>query len=71
MGRREAARAVNLAAARQYSEREGHLRVPREHVEVPDGTEIKLGAVVDNKRRRADKLSDEQRAEWTALGMRW
>ncbi|MFC4326509.1 Helicase associated domain protein, partial [Streptomyces andamanensis] len=72
VGRREAARAVNLAAARQYSEREGHLRVPRKHVEtLPDGTEIKLGAVIDNTRRRAGKLSDEQRAEWTALGMRW
>ncbi|MFB7598352.1 Helicase associated domain protein [Streptomyces sp. NPDC056160] len=72
VGRREQARAVNLAAARQFYEREGHLRVPRKAVEVlPDGTEIKLGAVVDNTRRRADKLSDEQRAEWTALGMRW
>ncbi|GAB1331864.1 helicase associated domain-containing protein [Streptomyces sennicomposti] len=72
VGRREQARAVNLAAARQFFEREGHLRVPRKHVEVlPDGTEIKLGAVVDNTRRRADKLTDEQRAEWTALGMRW
>ncbi|MEU5093035.1 helicase associated domain-containing protein [Streptomyces sp. NPDC021356] len=72
VGRREAARAVNLAAARQFREREGHLRVPRKHVEVlPDGTEIKLGAVIDNTRRRADKLSEEQRAEWTALGMRW
>ncbi|MFC4326504.1 helicase associated domain-containing protein [Streptomyces andamanensis] len=72
VGRREAARAVNLAAARQFFEREGHLRVPRKHVEVlPDGTEIKLGAVVDNTRRRADKLTEEQRAVWTALGMRW
>ncbi|MFB7601032.1 helicase associated domain-containing protein [Streptomyces sp. NPDC056160] len=72
VGRREAARAVNLAAARQFFEREGHLRVPRKAVEVlPDGTEIKLGTVVDNTRRRADKLSDEQRAAWTSLGMRW
>ncbi|MEW2298083.1 Helicase associated domain protein [Streptomyces sp. NPDC006743] len=72
VGRREAARAVNLAAARQFREREGHLRVPRKAVEVlPDGTEIKLGAVIDNTRRRADKLTDQQRAAWTALGMRW
>ncbi len=72
VGRRDAARVVNLAAARQFFEREGRLRVPRKAVEVlPDGTEIKLGAVIDNTRRRADKLSDEQRAEWTALGMRW
>ncbi|MEW2298062.1 hypothetical protein ABZ719_36130 [Streptomyces sp. NPDC006743] len=39
VGRREAARAVSLAAARQFFEREGHLRVPRKAVEVlPDGT---------------------------------
>nr|BFD87068.1 hypothetical protein StreXyl84_64690 [Streptomyces sp. Xyl84] len=63
---------VNLVAARQYFEREGHLRVPRKHGEVlPDGTEIKLGAVLDNTRRRADELTDEQRAQWTALGMHW
>ncbi|MEW2298018.1 helicase associated domain-containing protein [Streptomyces sp. NPDC006743] len=72
MGRREQARAVNLAAARQFREREGHLRVPRKAVEVlPDGTEIKLGAVIDNTRRRADKLTDQQRAQWTALSMHW
>ncbi|MEU5093052.1 helicase associated domain-containing protein [Streptomyces sp. NPDC021356] len=72
VGRREAAHTVNLAAARQFFEREGHLRVPRKHVEVlPDGTEIKLDAVVDSTRRRADKLPDEQQAEWTALCMRW
>ncbi|MYR55925.1 hypothetical protein GTY54_06585 [Streptomyces sp. SID625] len=65
-------RAVNLATARQYSERERHLRVPREPVEVlPDGTEFKLCAVVDNARRRAEELSGEQRAQWTVLGMRW
>nr|BFD80601.1 hypothetical protein StreXyl84_00020 [Streptomyces sp. Xyl84] len=61
---------MNLAAVRQFYEREGHLRVPRKHVEVlPDGTTIKLGAVIDNTRRRADKLTDEQRAAWTALDM--
>ncbi|MEW2298162.1 hypothetical protein ABZ719_36675 [Streptomyces sp. NPDC006743] len=44
----------------------------RKAVEVlPDGTGIKLGAVVDTTRRRADKLSDEQQAEWAALGMPW
>nr|BFD88359.1 hypothetical protein StreXyl84_77600 [Streptomyces sp. Xyl84] len=43
----------------------------RKHVEVlPDGTEVKLGAAVDNTHRRAAALSDEQRAAWTALGMR-
>nr|BFD80613.1 hypothetical protein StreXyl84_00140 [Streptomyces sp. Xyl84] len=63
-GRREAARTVNPAAARQFFEREGHPRVPRKHLGVlPDGTEIKLGNVVDNGRRRADNLTDEQRAD--------
>ncbi|MFQ6148673.1 Helicase associated domain protein [Streptomyces seoulensis] len=72
VGRRDHARAVNLTAARQFHEREGHLRVPRKHVEVlPDATEVKLGAAVDNTRRRATALTDQQREEWTELGMRW
>ncbi|MFQ6148524.1 helicase associated domain-containing protein [Streptomyces seoulensis] len=71
-GRRDQARAVNLTAARQFHEREGHLRVPRKHVEaLPDGTEVKLGTVIDNTRRRATALTDQQHQEWTALGMRW
>nr|BFD86946.1 hypothetical protein StreXyl84_63470 [Streptomyces sp. Xyl84] len=70
VGRREAARAVNLAAARQYSEREGHLQVPRKTVEVlPDETTVKLHAVVDNTRPATDKLTNEQRAAWTAPSM--
>lgn len=72
MGRREAARAVNLAAARQYSDREEHLRVPRQAVEVlPEGTEIKRGC-----RRRQHPPSGRQThlgtgARWDTLGMRW
>ncbi|MFQ6144425.1 Helicase associated domain protein [Streptomyces seoulensis] len=72
VGRRDHTRAVNLTAARQFHEREGHLRVPRKHVEVlPDGTEVKLGTTVDNTRRRATALTNQQHAQWTALGMRW
>lgn len=77
--------AVNLTAARQYHAREGHLRVPRTHIEVlepgtvlpghPHGTEetmeVKLGTVLDNVRRRSDKLSEQRRADYDALGMRW
>ncbi|MFD5586715.1 helicase associated domain-containing protein [Streptomyces sp. NPDC127063] len=63
--------AANLAAARQYHAREGHLHVPRKHVEVVDGVEHKLGAFLDNTRRRADRLSAERHAELDALGMRW
>ena len=75
--------AVHLAAARQYHAREGHLRVPRKHTETvraggdgkdSDGcqeTPVKLGAWIDNTRRRAAKLSLERRAHLDALGMRW
>jgi len=61
----------NIAAARQFHAREGHLTVPRKHVETVDGEEIRLGAWVDNSRRRAEKLSAERRAELDALSMRW
>ncbi|MEH0457870.1 helicase associated domain-containing protein [Streptomyces acidiscabies] len=56
--------AANLAAAKQYYQREGHLRVPRKHVETiivdsdgeGDGSQeerqIKLGAWVGNQRSR-------------------
>jgi hypothetical protein len=78
---------LNLAAAKAFHAREGHLVVPRKHVESvesrggsggvqggADGFEVvdvKLGMVLDNIRKRADKLSDERRAELDALGMRW
>ncbi|MFI1092614.1 helicase associated domain-containing protein [Streptomyces sp. NPDC020917] len=59
------------AAARQFHTREGHLQVPRKHVEEVDGVPYKLGMFIDNARRRADKLSEERHQELTALGMRW
>ncbi|MFF4307891.1 Helicase associated domain protein [Streptomyces sp. NPDC001601] len=69
--------AGNLAAARQFHAREGHLIVPRQHVEITgdgDGDSgqaaVKLGAWLDNTRRRAAKLSPQRRAELDALGMR-
>ncbi|MGW5657811.1 Helicase associated domain protein [Streptomyces humi] len=71
--------AANLTAARQYHAREGHLTVPRQHVEITENsdgsngppTAVKLGAWLDNTRRRAPKLSPQRRAELDALGMRW
>ncbi|MFD9403470.1 helicase associated domain-containing protein [Streptomyces sp. NPDC060011] len=63
--------AANLAAARQFHAREGHLRVPRKTVEDVAGEQIKLGAFIDNTRRRAGKLSEQRRAELDELGMRW
>ncbi|WP_405573808.1 Helicase associated domain protein [Streptomyces phaeochromogenes] len=71
--------ATNLAAARQFHAREGHLRPARKHVEminVDGGAEgnqeaVKLGAFVDNSRRRVAKLSPERRAALDELGMLW
>ncbi|WP_406251950.1 Helicase associated domain protein, partial [Streptomyces atratus] len=77
--------AANLAAARQFHAREGHLRVPRKHAEhleaeaVPTGRQdgadggvvVKLGTWLDNVRKRADKLAEQRRADLDQLGMRW
>ncbi|MFF3565748.1 Helicase associated domain protein [Streptomyces sp. NPDC002574] len=68
--------AINLRAARQFHAREGSLQVPRKHLEQltePDGsvTDVKLGQFLDNTRRRADKLTQERRAELNTLGIRW
>ncbi|MEW2290993.1 Helicase associated domain protein [Streptomyces sp. NPDC047841] len=67
--------ALNLRAARQYHEREGHLRPARKHIERVDidgeAVDIKLGTFLDNTRRRADKLTPERRAQLDQLGMRW
>ncbi|WP_406445512.1 helicase associated domain-containing protein [Streptomyces sp. NBC_00631] len=62
---------ANLAAARQFHAREGHLSVPRKAVEIVDGAEHKLGAWLDNVRKRAAKLSPQRRADLDQLGMRW
>jgi hypothetical protein len=68
---------MHLAAARQFHAREGHLSVPRKHVEEmadeggESGVGVRLGGWLDNTRRRADKLIPERRAELDALGMRW
>ncbi|MFE9812526.1 helicase associated domain-containing protein [Streptomyces sp. NPDC005548] len=45
--------------------------MPRKHVEDVDGEPVKLGAFLDNARRRAGKLSEQRRAELDELGMRW
>ncbi|WP_031525328.1 helicase associated domain-containing protein [Streptomyces sp. NRRL F-5123] len=62
---------ANMAAVRQFHAREGHLQPPRKAVEIVDGVEHRIGLFLGNARRRADKLSDERRAELTDLGMRW
>lgn len=63
--------ALNMEAARQFHAREGHLNVPRKHLEQLDGDGVKLGMFIDNSRRRADKLTAERREALSELGMRW
>jgi hypothetical protein len=77
--------AMNLVAARQFYEREGHLRVPRKHVEriIVGGSgdagegegqevrELKLGAWIGNQRSRAATLSPERIEQLSTIGMRW
>jgi superfamily II DNA or RNA helicase len=72
--------AMNYAAARQYYEREGHLQVPRKHVErivtSDDGKdqqerELRLGSWIGNQRSRAATLSPKQVEQLSAIGMRW
>ncbi|MFJ8770340.1 DEAD/DEAH box helicase [Streptomyces clavifer] len=73
--------AMHLAAARQFFDREGHLKVPRQHVETVSvsgaGEErkeerpLKLGAWVANQRTRAAALTPERVEQLSAVGMRW
>ncbi|MGM0361724.1 Helicase associated domain protein [Streptomyces griseoaurantiacus] len=68
--------AANLAAAKQFYEREGHLIVPRSHVETvlsDEGWELqfRLGAWVSNQRSRATTLPEDRREQLSAIGMRW
>ncbi|WP_425276499.1 helicase associated domain-containing protein [Streptomyces swartbergensis] len=68
--------ALNYAAARQFYEREGHLRVPRKHVERIVGEdqeerEFRLGAWIGNQRSRAATLSPARVEQLSAIGMRW
>ncbi|MGQ4450960.1 Helicase associated domain protein [Streptomyces griseus] len=63
--------ARNLAAAAAYAQREGHLNVPRRHIEITDGTEIKLGIWISNQRSRRARLHPQRIDALNALGMRW
>ncbi|MEU6019611.1 Helicase associated domain protein [Streptomyces sp. NPDC047515] len=73
--------AMHLAAAQQYYEREGHLKVPRKHVETitvgeADGEDqeqrpLRLGAWVGNQRSRAATLTPERVEQLSKVGMRW
>ncbi|MGP4001509.1 helicase associated domain-containing protein [Streptomyces sp. 8N706] len=63
--------AQNLAAARQYRERERHLEVPRSHTEQVGEQAIRLGAWISQQRVKAAKLAPDRAEELSALGMRW
>jgi superfamily II DNA or RNA helicase len=68
--------ALNYAAARQFYERERHLRVPRKHVERivakdQEERELRLGAWIGNQRSRAATLTPERVEQLSAIGMRW
>ncbi|MDG9695390.1 Helicase associated domain protein [Streptomyces sp. DH17] len=79
--------AMNYQAAKQYYEREGHLRVPRKHIEpivieAGDGgsgedqeqreeRELRLGAWISNQRSRAATLPPERIELLSAIDMRW
>ncbi|MFF7249820.1 helicase associated domain-containing protein [Embleya sp. NPDC008237] len=76
-----------FAAAIAYRQREGHLEVPRAHVETvttdgsagPDdgagegggAVEVRLGKWVNNQRNRRNPLNEERVRLLTELGMRW
>ncbi|WP_254644620.1 helicase associated domain-containing protein [Streptomyces sp. BV286] len=62
---------TNLAAARQFHAREGHLRPARKHVENVNGELIKLGAFLDNTRKRVGRLSPERRGQLAGFGLQW
>ncbi|MFE0812046.1 Helicase associated domain protein [Streptomyces sp. NPDC058848] len=71
--------AMNYQAAKQFYEREGHLQVPRKHVERiavdededKEERELRLGAWIGNQRSRAASLSPERIEQLSAIGMRW
>ncbi|MFI8504495.1 Helicase associated domain protein [Streptomyces sp. NPDC085524] len=67
---------AHLGAAQQFFEREGHLTVPRKHVETvlsEDGGELqfRLGSWVNNQRSRAAALTPERVEQLSRVGMRW
>ncbi|MFC9624820.1 helicase associated domain-containing protein [Streptomyces sp. NPDC056930] len=73
--------AMNYEAAKQFYEREGHLQVPRKHVETitlggdsgedQEQRELRLGAWIGNQRSRAATLTPKRVEQLSAIGMRW
>ncbi|MFH8295432.1 Helicase associated domain protein [Streptomyces sp. NPDC018059] len=77
--------AMNYQAAKQYYQREGHLQVPRKHIERivvgSDGKggsgedqeerELRLGAWISNQRNRTATLTTERIKQLSTISMRW
>ncbi|GHA71097.1 hypothetical protein GCM10010372_82660 [Streptomyces tauricus] len=68
--------AMNYEAAKQFYEREGHLQVPRKHIERivdenQEEREHRLGAWIGNQRSRATTLTPERMEQLSVIGMRW
>ncbi|MFF9392037.1 helicase associated domain-containing protein [Streptomyces griseoluteus] len=69
--------AQNYQAAQQFYEREGHLQVPRKHIERiaigddQEERELRLGAWIGNQRSRAATLTPARIELLSAIGMRW
>ncbi|MFF1655979.1 Helicase associated domain protein [Streptomyces sp. NPDC058255] len=61
-----------VAALMRYKTREGHLTVPRGHVEaLPDGTEVKLGVFLSNTKSRRAKLTTDKLQQLADIGLAW
>ncbi|MDQ1013128.1 hypothetical protein QFZ82_007613 [Streptomyces sp. V4I23] len=63
--------AQNLAAARQYHQREGHLEVPRSHTEHVNGETVTAGCLGQPAACEGRKTGARAVEELAALGMRW
>ncbi|MGW4178659.1 helicase associated domain-containing protein [Streptomyces rubiginosohelvolus] len=64
-----------ITALTQFVQREGHLKVPRQHTETVliDGQEhqVKAGVFLSNHKSRRARLSAEKREQFAALGIDW
>ncbi|MFD4975212.1 helicase associated domain-containing protein [Streptomyces sp. NPDC058424] len=61
-----------VEAPRQYKVREGHLTVPRGHVEtIADGMSVRLGVFLSNTKTRQAKLTADKLQALADLGLEW
>ncbi|MFE3389934.1 helicase associated domain-containing protein [Streptomyces anulatus] len=64
-----------IAALTQYAQREGHLKIPRQHTEtvVVDGQEheVRAGVFLANHKTRRATLNTEKLGAFAALGADW